>query len=92
VQKIRRLAAFVLAVAALVVGVGLATSQSTPASASAPAVYSQSSRTETIYGGGRCIHTHSRTVRYYGWKTKVGHYVLLAKPSVTVSDSYKCHA
>jgi len=91
-QGIRRIAAFALVVAALIVGVGLATSHSTPASASAPAVYSQSSRTETIYGGGRCIHTHSRTVRSYGWKTKLGHYVLLAKPSVTVSDSYKCHS
>jgi len=90
-QKIRKYAAFFIAVAALVVGVGLATSHATPASASGPPVYSQNSRTETIYNGS-CIHTHSRTVRYYGWKTALHRYVALAKPSVTVSDSYKCHA
>jgi hypothetical protein len=90
-SRIRRIAAFFAVVAVLVIGVGLLTSQHTPASASGPAVYSQNSRTETIYNSS-CIHTHSRTVRYYGWKTALHRYVLLSRPSVTITDSYKCHS
>lgn len=91
-RKIRNVAALVLAVAALVVCTLALTGHATAASASAPAVYSSSAKTVTIYGGGRCVHTHSRTVRNYSWSTKAGHYVSLVKPSITISDSYKCHS
>lgn len=76
-------------VAAGAIAVVSATGGAVAAQASS-STYSTSTRTETIYNT-RCIHTHTHTVRYYSWSSKLGRYVLLSRPSVTNSDSYRCH-
>lgn len=88
-SRIRRYAAFALVVCGLVASAMLVTGSHSAASASAPVVYSSSAKTVTIYAG-HCLHTHTRSVRTEKWSTKLGHFVLLARPSVTTSDTYAC--
>jgi len=88
-MKIRNIAAVVtIAAASATVGAVGASASSTP-------VYSTSSKVVYVYSP-KCLHTHTRTVRYRSYSSKAnggqGGYVLLVKPSVTVSDSSRCHS
>lgn len=78
--------------AIIAAGLVLGSSATTIAVAQASSsTYSTSNRVETVYNG-KCIHTYTRTVRDMSWSSKAGRYVLLVKPSVTVSNTYRCHA
>ena len=72
-----------IAVATAATGAGAAEAVSTP-------VYSVSTHTEYVTSP-KCLHTHTHTVRYYGYSSKAGGYVKLVRPSVSNSDSYRCH-
>lgn len=83
-MRVRNMAAVGALAVGLAAGAGIAQASTSP-------VYSTSTRTEIIYNA-RCIHTHTRTVRDYSWSSKAGRYVKQSRPSVTVSDTYRCHS
>ena len=84
-MRIRNIAAAgALAVAAATAGAVGAQAASTP-------VYSTSTTVKYVYSP-KCIHSHTHATRWYGYSSKAGRYVKLVKPSVTNSDSYRCHA
>lgn len=84
-MRIRTLAATAaIAVTAATAGAVGAQAASTP-------VYSSS--TKVVYiTSPKCTHTHTHTIRYYGYSSKAGGYVRLVRPSTTNSDSYRCHS
>jgi hypothetical protein len=61
------------------------------AQASATPTYSSTVTTEYVYSP-KCLHTHKDATRYYSYSSKAGRYIPLVRPSVTHSDSYRCHA
>lgn len=83
-MRIRNLAATgAIALAAATTGAVAAQAASTP-------VYSSSTRTEYVTSA-KCLHTHTHTVRYYGYSSKAGGYIRLVHPSTSNSDTYRCH-
>lgn len=78
-------------VAAAAIAAAAATGGAAAASASSTPVYSTSTTVKYVYAP-KCIHTHTHATRYYTYNSKAGRYLRLVKPSVTNSDSYRCHS
>jgi cyanophycinase-like exopeptidase len=77
---------------ALVLGGASAGAVTTSHAASAAgAVYSTTSRTETLTSG-TCYYEKQVTRTYYSWSSKAGHYQPLAAPRTTTTTSTHCHA
>jgi ABC-type glycerol-3-phosphate transport system substrate-binding protein len=75
--------------AAGLIAVTAATGGAVAAQAASTPVYSSS--TKVVYvTSPKCLHTHTHTVRYYGYSSKAGGYVKLTRPSTGNSDSYRC--